>query len=791
MPLDKPLSATARPDMDLSPSAGQKYARGQGRIEDTRFLTGAGRYVADLQMNDLLHAVIVRSPVAHATMSSVDVAAAKAHPGVAAVYTAADLASGGIGDLPCGVDLLQPNGEKAFQSTRPVLVRDRVRHVGDPVVCVVAETMQAARDAAELVNITYDSRDAVGTLAAASTPGAAKVWDEVAGNVAYVWRKGDRSAVDAAIATAAHVITLDTHITRVSANPIEPRGMLGTRDEAGRLTLHASHQQPYGLRTTLAGLFKLPADQVRVIAADVGGSFGMKSGVHPEDVLVLFAALKLGRPVRWIADRVESFLSDDHGRDVHARGQLALDADGHFLALKCDFDINIGAYLSGRSNGLTNNVGGISGVYRTPLITTELRGIYSNTTPTAPYRGAGRPEATFAIERLIDRAARKLNIDAFDLRRRNLIPASSMPYATGFIFTYDCGEFEGNMMEAARVGDLYGFAARREASAKRGLLRGLGIANPIEVAAGPYSKVSKDAASVSVDSDGVVTVRIGAMSTGQGLETAMSRLVATGLGVPLEQIRFEQGDTLQLAFGKGSGGSAALALAGPAVKYSVDRVIEAGRKAAGDLMETATSDIMFKSGRFTVAGTDKSAGLAEVAAHLAYKGDALSEAAEFQPEAVTFPNGCHLCEVEIDPETGVTTVQRYTVVEDIGRVLNPELVEGQVHGGIAQGLGQALGEAIVHDPETGQILTASFMDYVMPRADDLPNITLRTREVPTAVNPLGVKGVGEAGTVGSLAAAINAVCNALAPLGIDHIDMPATPDRVWTAIQNAKSKIPA
>ena len=769
-----------------APTFGQSYARGQGRIEDARFLTGQGRYVADLQIADLLHAVIVRSPVAHATVGAINATAARALPGVVAVYTAADLAAAGISDLPCGVDFLQPNGTRAFQSTRPVLAHHRVRHVGDPVALIVAETLEAARDAAELVDVTYDTRDAAGTLAAALEPGAAQVWDEVAGNVAYVWHKGNRAAVDAAIANAAHVVSLDTHITRVSANPIEPRGVLGLRDETGRLTLHASHQQPYGLRTSLAALFKLPPDEIRVVSADVGGSFGMKGSIHPEDVLVLFAAKQLNRPVRWIADRVESFLSDDHGRDVHVRGQLALDAEGHFLALACNFDINIGAYLSGRSNGLTNNVGGISGVYCTPLIAAQLRGIYSNTTPTAPYRGAGRPEATFAIERLIDIAAHTLKIDAFDLRRRNLIPASAMPFATGFVFTYDSGEFEGNMMEAARVGDLYGFAKRRDASAKRGLLRGLGIANPIEVAGGPSIKPMKDSASVSVAPDGIVTVRVGALSTGQGLETAMSRLVATGLGIPVDSVRFEQGDTLHLAFGKGSGGSAAMAIGGPAVSLSVNQVIETGRKAAGDMMETAASDIVFQSGSFTVAGTDKSAGLAVVAAYLEDQGRALSEASEFQPASATFPNGCHLCEVEIDPETGFTTVVQYTVVEDIGRVLNPELAEGQIHGGIAQGLGQALGEVIVHDPATGQILTASFMDYVMPRADDMPNLTIRTREVPTKVNPLGVKGVGEAGTVGSLVAAINAVVNALSPLGIDHIDMPATPDRVWAAIQRAQ-----
>jgi aerobic carbon-monoxide dehydrogenase large subunit len=766
----------------------QTFGHAQGRIEDDRLLTGQGRYVADLQVDGLLHVSIVRSPLAHATVGAIDSAAARAHPGVVAIYTAADLKADGIGDLPCGVELLQPNGEKAIQTVRPVLARDRVRHVGDPVALVVAETLQAARDAAELVEVTYDTRPATGTLAAATAPDAPLVWDEVARNTAYIWRKGDMAAAEATMASAPHVVTLDTHITRVSANSIEPRGALGTRDETGRLTLHASHQQPYTLRTLMAGILKVPADQLRVVAGDVGGSFGMKSGIHPEDVLVMYAARKIGRPVRWIADRVESFLSDDHGRDIQVNASLALDNDGRFLALKGVFGINIGAYLSGRSNGLTNNIGGIAGVYRTPVIAAELRGIYSHTVPTAPYRGAGRPEATFTIERLIDLAAAKLGIDAFELRRLNLVPQSAMPFETGFVFTYDCGDFDGNMQEAARVSELASFPDRRAEAAKRGKLRGVGFANPIEVAGGPFGRVSKDTASVSVAANGIVTVRIGAMSTGQGLETAMSRLVAERLGVPLDHVRFEQGDTSQLATGKGSGGSAALAIGGPAVAASVDRVIVSGRTAAGELMETAPQDIEYKTGRFTVAGTDKSVSLQDVAAFVETKGGALSEAGEFLPSGVTFPNGCHVCEVEVDPETGVTVVERYTVVEDIGHVLNPVLVHGQVHGGIAQGLGQALGEAILHDPETGQVLTASFMDYVMPRADDMPNLTIRTREVPTKVNPLGVKGVGEAGTVGSLVAVINAISNALAPLGIHHVDMPATPDRVWTAIQKAKAR---
>jgi aerobic carbon-monoxide dehydrogenase large subunit len=780
------LPQGAPPKLGQSSGLGQSHARAQGRIEDTRLLTGQGRYVADLQVQGLLHAVVVRSPVAHATFAAVDTTAARAHADVVAVYTAADLAADGVGDLPCGVDLPQPNGEKAIQLTRPVLARDRVRHVGDPVALVIAETMQAARDAAELVVINYDGLPAVGTMAAAAASGAPLVWDEVADNAAYIWRKGDRAAADAAIAGAAHVVTLESHVTRVSANSLEPRGALGLIDDKGQLVLHASHQQPYALKTMLAGVFKVPAHTVRVIAGDVGGSFGMKSGIHPEDVLVLFAARKLARPVRWIADRVESFLSDDHGRDVQINATLALDQDGHILALRCDFDTNIGAYLSGRSNGLINNIGGISGVYRTPIVAASIRGIYSNTVPTAPYRGAGRPEATYTIERLIDLAAIKLGVAPMDLRRRNVIPQSAMPYTTSFVFTYDCGDFDGNMVEASQVSDLAGFPQRRAEAAARGQLRGIGIANPVEVAGGPLARISKDTASVSVAADGLVTVRVGAMSTGQGLETAMSLIVADGLGIAVDRVRFEQGDTLQLETGKGSGGSGALAIGGPAVNNSVARVIASGSKAAGDMMETAAQDIHYSAGRFTVAGTDKAVELTDVARYMAEQGAALSEAAEFLPGAVTFPNGCHICEVEVDPETGVTTIMAYTMIEDIGNVMFPALVHGQAHGGIAQGLGQAMGEAILHDPETGQILTASFMDYVMPRADDMPDLTIQTRSVPTAVNPLGVKGVGEAGTVGSLAAIMNAISDALSPLGVHHIEMPATPDRVWATIQKAK-----
>jgi aerobic carbon-monoxide dehydrogenase large subunit len=558
-------------------------------------------------------------------------------------------------------------------------------------------------------------------------------------------------------------------------------------DDTGRVVVHTSNQSPWALRTGLAAMLKLRADQVRVVARDVGGSFGMKSGVYPEDVLIPWAARRIGRPVRWIGERVESFMTDDHGRDIQVDANMALDKDGRILAIKAAFDINIGAYLSGRSSGLLNNIGGLSGVYSIGAIAVDIQAVYTNTQPTAPYRGAGRPEATYVVERLIDIAAADMGLDAFALRQRNLIPASAMPYNTGFMFTYDCGEFAENMKAAADLSDLAGFGHRQTTSQAQGKLRGVGFANPIEVAGGPFTKPGRDTASIKVASDGSVTVNVGVMSTGQGLETAMSRLVAERLGVPLAAVRYQQGDTDHLGHGRGSGGSSATSVGGAVVSQSADKVIATAKTLAGELLEAATTDIALKAGRFSVVGTDRSVGWGDVA-HAAERQNetGLFELADWQPDGVTFPNGCHVCEVEVDPSTGEVAVVAYTVVEDIGRVLNPALAEAQIHGGIAMGVGQALIERMVYDDDSGQLMTASFMDYTMPRADDLPQLKFATREVLTKVNVLGAKGVGEAGTVGSLVATINAVCNALQPLGVRHIEMPLTPDRVWAAIQAAK-----
>jgi carbon-monoxide dehydrogenase large subunit len=768
----------------IGEAALSQWGEFQGRIEDNRLVTGQGLYVADIACEGMTHAVVVRAQMASARVTSIDTEAALAYPGVLAVYTAKDLAADGLPDFPCGVELKRPNGQKAHQARRPVLVRDRIRVVGEPVAFVVAETLEAAEAAAELIIVETQDVPTVATVAAAVASAAPAVWDEAPDNVAFVWKKGDAGD---AIAGSSHVARLSAHVSRVAALSLEPRCALGRVDEAGRLVLHASNQSPHGLKGALAHLLKVPAGQVRVVAKDVGGSFGMKSGAYPEDVLVLYAARKLGRPVRWISERRESFLADDHGRDITIDGELGLDADGRFLALKVDFTVNVGCYLSGRSLFLLNNIGGIPGVYRIPSIEAAITGVFTNTMTNAPYRGAGRPEATYVIERLIDLAARDLEIDPFELRQRNLVPPSAMPYDTGFVFKYDCGEFEGNMMAVAKLADRAGFAARKAESATRGLLRGLGMANPIEVAAGPFTKPRKDLTKIEIHADGTATLYAGSMSTGQGIETTLVDLVARQLGLPRESISYQAGDTDDLPDGRGNGGSGAMAVGGAATYRAVEKVVATGRALAAEMMDAKPDDVGFADGLFPLAGSNRSVGLAEVARYAQSKDPAgLSETAEFMPPAVTYPNGCHMVEVEIDPETGVVEIPRYSIVEDIGNVLNPKLAHGQIQGGVAMGVGQALGEFITYDPDSGQLISGSFMDYQMPRADDTPSVHIETRAVPTAVNPLGVKGVGEAGTVGSLVATINAICDALSPLGIRHIEMPATPSRVWAAIQEAK-----
>ena len=776
----------------------EKFAVGQSvrRIEDPRLVQGLGRYSDDVNLARQAWAVLVRSPHAHARIRGIDARAALAAPGVLAVLTAEDLAADGIGNLPTDRNRKRRDGSAAFPTPRPALARGRARHVGDPVALVIAETHEAAVDAAEQVAVDYEPLPAVAAaMDALRTRGAGGVGRGArqrrlprAGRPTRSGRPGLRAR--------AHVTRVDFVVTRVAAAPLEPRAAVGEYDRrSGRYTLHTGIQGPHGTRTLLASALKVPQSHMRVITGEVGGSFGMRSGIYPEMILVLWAARRLGRPVKWTSDRREGFVTDEHGRDNVSTAELALDRDGTFLALRVAINLNVGAYLTQRSAGPgTNNIGGVAGVYTTPAIHHQTTGVFTNTTPTGPYRGAGRPEATFAIERVIDVAAHELQMDPVALRRKNLIPPSAMPFKTGLVFTYDCGDFARSMDLALSVAEHASFEKRRAEARTRGKLRGLGIANAIEVAGGPYTSVNPDTAQICVNPDGSVTVNTGSTSMGQGNETAYAQIVCDTLGVAPERVQVLWGDSDALGSGRGNGGSGALTVGGSAMLRATEKIVEHGRRIAARAMEAAPEDIVFRDGRFLVTGTDRGLGLAEVA-RVAYgpkpapgMESGFTETAAFTPPAVTFPNGCQICEVEIDEATGVLQIVRHTVVDDVGKMVNPLLVKGQIHGGVVQGLGQALFENLVYDDTTAQLLAGSFMDYAMPRADDVPFFEVDSHEVVTQVNPLGAKGVGEAGTVGALPALVNAVNDALAPLGVRHLDMPMTPERVWRAIQEATAR---
>jgi carbon-monoxide dehydrogenase large subunit len=774
----------------------EKFAIGQAvrRVEDARLLHGLGRYSDDVDVPRQAYAALVRSPHAHARIVGIDTRAALASPGVLAVLTGADLVADGVATMPTDRTRKRRDGTPAFATPRPLLARERVRHVGDPVALVVADTQAHAADAAERVVVEYEPRPALVATADARTPGGPVVWDEAPDNVAFVWSAGAKDAVTRAFESAPHVTRLDFVVSRVAVAPMEPRAAVGEYDRrTERYTLHTGIQGPHGTRTLLAATLGVEQNRIRVISADVGGSFGMRSGLYPEMALVLWAAKRLGRPVKWTSSRREGMVTDEAGRDNVSTVELALDRNGTFLALRIAVTLNVGAYLTPRSAGPgTNNVGGVAGVYRTPAIHHETIGVFTHTTPTGPYRGAGRPEATYAIERVIDVAARELGIDPVELRRRNLIPPSAMPFKTGLVFTYDCGDFARGMDMALGLADHAGFAKRRAQAREQGKLRGLGVANAIEVAGGPYTAVNPDTAQIRVNPDGSVTLFAGSTTMGQGNDTAFTQIIADRLGVPPARVQVLSGDTDALGSGRGNGGSGALTVGGSAVLRATDKIVERGRRIAAQLLEAAPEDVALRDGRFAVAGTDRGVSFADVA-RAAYVPKSLpaglepgfSETAAFTPPAVTFPNGCHVCEVEIDEATGVVRIVRHTVVDDVGRIVNPMLVKGQIHGGVVQGLGQGLCEALVYD-EAGQLLAGSFMDYAMPRADDVPAFEVDSYEVPTRVNPLGAKGVGEAGTVGALPALMNAVNDALAPLGVPHLDMPVTPERVWRAIRGAR-----
>jgi carbon-monoxide dehydrogenase large subunit len=771
-----------------------KFGIGQSvtRFEDVRLLKGAGRYLNDVNLPGQAHAVVLRSPHAHARIRGIDVDRALKAPGVLAVLTGADVERDGLGTMKMTLRRKRPDGSPMFAPPHRGLTQERVRYVGDPIAFVIAETLAQARDAADLVQVDYDPLPSV-TSTAAAGPGSAPVWDECPDNVSNVYEAGDKAAVEAAFARAQHVVRRRYVITRVHAQYMEPRGALGVYDPGeDRYTLYADVQYPHRVRNALASMvFQIPEHQIRVIAGDIGGGFGTKGWQYPEHRLVLWAARKLGRPVKWACERHECIPADEHARDNISEAELALDAEGRFLALRVRTTANLGAYISSDRNLLAtfSNVVTLVGVYTIPAAHVRVTGVLTNCNSTAPYRGAGRPEAIYVIERLIDDAARELGLDRLQLRRMNIIPGSAMPYRTSLGVTYDCGEFEKGMDQALALADVAGFPGRREESRRRGKLRGLGIVNAIERAAAP----GLEYAEIRFNPSGSAMILMGSKNQGQGHETIFKQIAHEKLGLDPREVRYIDGDTDRVAFGIGSMGSRSTVIGGTALSMAADKLISKGRKIAARLLEAAEPDIVFADGRFAVKGTDRAVVLKEVA-RAAFQLDKLPSGVEpgfyetgtFSPPADTYPNGCHVCEVEIDAETGEVVLVRYAVVDDVGTVINPLTLKGQIHGGIAQGVGQALMEEVVYDPESGQLLTSSFMEYGMPRADTFCDIAVASNTVPTKLNPLGAKGAGEAGTVGALPVVMNAVLDAMATVGVRDFDMPATSDRVWQAIQAAR-----
>jgi carbon-monoxide dehydrogenase large subunit len=773
-----------------------KYGIGQPvlRFEDPRLLRGQGRFVNDVNLHGQAHAIFVRSPHAHAKIRSIDVEAAKKAPGVAAVLTGHDVLADGLGMPKANMPRKRPDGKPMFAPQRPALVVDRVRYVGDPVVMVIADTLAEAKDAAELVRIDYEPIPSVTATEDTVKPGAPAVWDDCPDNISNFIERGNKAATDEAIKGAAKVIKRRYVITRVHAQYMEPRGTLGIYDPGeDRMTLYADVQYPHRVRNMLAqNVFKVPESKMRVIAQDVGGGFGTKGWQYVEHRLTLWAARKLLRPVKWTCERSEAVMADEHGRDNIGEIELALDKDNKFVALRLNMLANIGAYVGSDRNLLSpfGMIGTVLGVYLIPKAYLNVVGVLSNTNPTAPYRGAGRPEAIYLIERLIDDAARELGVDRVELRRKNMLAESAMPYQSPVGPYYDCGEFEKNLDMALKMADVAGFKARQDDSKKRGRLRGLGIVNAIEQAAGT---AQPEYAEIRFNPSGTAALLMGTKAQGQGHETMFKQILNERLGIDPHDVQFIDGDTDRVAFGMGTNGSRSTVLGGSALYVAADKVIEKGKRIAGHLLEAGEQDIEFKDGTFTVRGTDKTVPLKQVAMAAfnptklpkGFEGG-LYENATYLGEKDTYPNGCHISEVEIDPETGDVTVDRYFVVDDVGTVMNPMGLKGQIHGGVAQGIGQILCEQVVWDRQSGQLLTASFLDYAMPHAQMIPNMEVKSSPVPTQYNPLGAKGAGEAGTVGAMPVVMNAIIDALAPLGVGDVEMPATPLNVWRAIEQAK-----
>lgn len=761
------------------------------RVEDQRLLLGHGRYTDDITLPGQLYGVVLRSPHAHARINGIDSAAALATPGVRAVYTGADLIADGIGEIPCVVPLQNRDGTNRAETPHYALTPDIARHVGDPVAFIVADSLKAARDGAEAVMVDYEILPAVTDLATATEDGQPLVWPEAKNNICFDWSIGDKAQNDALFASAAHVTRLRVVNNRIVVNSLEARAANADHDAAtGRWTIYNCTQGSWAVRDFLAGtVFNVPKEKFRIVTPDVGGGFGMKLFLYAEVVLVAYAARKLGRPVKWTSERSEAFLADTQGRDNITVGELALDRDGHFLALRTRNLAGMGAYLSNYAPMIPTLAGTkvLASVYGFKSVYANVLGVLTNTVPVDAYRGAGRPESNYLVERLIDAAARETGIERAELRRRNMVPPSAMPHTSAMGATYDSGDFAHVLDAALAKVDWAGFEARRAGARARGRLRGIGLSYYLEATGGDPT----ERADIRFTPDGHVDVWVGTQSSGQGHETAYVMLTHHELGVPMEKIRIRQGDSDEIPTGGGTGGARSLYSEGQAILVTTASVIEKGKQAASEVLEAAPADIEFAAGRFSIAGTDRGIDILSLAAtqmQRASRGEPATlldahEVAEINHH--TFPNGCHVAEVEVDPETGVVEVQRYLVCDDIGHAINPMIVRGQVQGGVTQGIGQSLLERTAYDPESGQLLSGSLMDYTLPRADNLPDIEVELLEIPCETNPLGVKGAGEAGAVGSPPAVINALIDALSARGVHHVDMPATPEVVWKALRAA------
>jgi len=767
------------------------------RFEDKRLLSGNGRFQNDNNLLGQAHAYVLRSPHAHARIDRLDLAVAKTAPGVQLILTGDDLVEAKLGAMGVPFQRKRPDGSPMFARAHLGLAQGTVRYVGEPIALIVAETLAQAKDAAELIDIDFETLASV-TDTADAAEGKIAVWPDCPDNISNLFEAGNKAAADAAFAKAAHVVKRRYVISRVYAHFMEPRGAIGVWDPGeDRFTLYADVQYPHRVRQALATrIFKIPESRIRVIAGDVGGGFGTKGWQYPEHRLVLLAAKKLRRPVKWTCERSEAIQADEHARDNVSDAELALDKDGRFLGLKVKTLANVGAYISSERNLLATfgNVGTLVGTYDIPAAYVGVYAVMANTNGTAPYRGAGRPEATYVIERLIDDAARELGFDRVELRSKNLIPPERLPIKTALGLNYDCGDFPANQQKALEQSDWMGFAKRRDESKARGRLRGIGIANPIEKAAGP----GQEFAEIRFHPSGNATLLMGSKNQGQGHETTFKQVLNEKLGLDPAVVQYIDGDTDRVAFGIGTNGSRSTVIGGSALWMAADKVIAKGKRIAAHLLEAADADIEFTvnddGGAFAVAGTDRRLSITDVAKASFQAGrlprdleGGLYETGTFSPEDNTYPNGCHVCEVEIDPDTGALEIVRYVVIDDVGTVVNPLGLKGQIHGGVAQGLGQALMEEVVYDRESGQNLTGSFMDYAMPRADTMPYMEITSNPVPTKRNPLGAKGAGEAGTVGALPAIVNAVIDALAPLGVASLDMPATSQRIWQAMRGARA----